>query len=81
MDSGQKQSLNGSNIYPDETFKTDFERSATLSSYFYDSSVNLFDFAVVYFFHKSIYFCSLTESRIEASIICKFYCTAGNSVS
>lgn len=27
------------NLFPDETFKTDFERNSSLSSYFYDVTV------------------------------------------
>lgn len=42
-----EESLADGNIFPDETFKTDFERNSALSSYFYDVTVNDYYFLSV----------------------------------
>ena len=68
------------NLFPDETFKTDFERNSSLSSYFYDITViYYFMFLFVTNRNKRIIILNLVlkiESRAETSPIGKFYSPA-----
>ena len=42
------ESFADDNLFPDETFKTDFERNSALSSYFYDATVNYYNYWIVH---------------------------------
>jgi hypothetical protein len=66
------------NLFPDETFKTDFERNSSLSSYFYDVTV-IFNFCFYFVIKMGIIILNLVlkiESRAETSPIGKFYSPA-----